>query len=136
MADEDTAAGNIDESDKQVTFNVKSSSDAKFVLTVPVTTTVGDLKQKLSTEEYASIPAERQRLIYSGRVLKDADTVGATSRSRMGTLYIWCAVRRAINDRTLRTKVAPPSLPVLASQRPTCRPTLPQDKARATLWHS
>jgi ubiquilin len=88
MADEDTAAGNIDESDKQVTFNVKSSSDAKFVLTVPVTTTVGDLKQKLSTEEYASIPAERQRLIYSGRVLKDADTVGACKIKDGNTVHL------------------------------------------------
>ncbi|KAI9835457.1 MAG: hypothetical protein M1819_002375 [Sarea resinae] len=59
-----------------VTFNVKSSSDAKYVLTLPLTTTVGDLKSKLSTSEYADIPAERQRLIYSGRVLKDNDTLG------------------------------------------------------------
>jgi ubiquilin len=88
MADEDTAGGAGEESEQQVTFNVKSSSDAKFVLTVPVNTTIGDLKQKLSTEEYASIPAERQRLIYSGRVLKDADTVGAVKIKDGNTVHL------------------------------------------------
>lgn len=37
--------------------------------------TVLELKQKLSTTEYADVPAERQRLIYSGRVLKDPDAL-------------------------------------------------------------
>ena len=58
-------------SDQQITFTVKSSSDQKHVIAVSLATTVGDLKQKLATAEYANIPAERQRLIYSGRVLKD-----------------------------------------------------------------
>ena len=60
-----------------ITFNVKSSSDAKYVLTLPLTTTVIDLKQKLSTAEYADLTPDRQRLIYSGRVLKDPDTLGS-----------------------------------------------------------
>ncbi len=60
-----------------VSFNVKSSSDAKFTLSLPPSTTVLDLKTKLSTSEYADISADRQRLIYSGRVLKDADTLGS-----------------------------------------------------------
>lgn len=57
----------------ELTFSVKSSSDAKYVVTVPESMTVLDLKHKLATSEYANIEAERQRLIYSGRVLKDAD---------------------------------------------------------------
>lgn len=69
MADENAP------SDQQITFTVKSSSDQKHVVSVPLNMTVGDLKQKLSTSEYANIPAERQRLIYSGRVLKDPDTI-------------------------------------------------------------
>jgi ubiquilin len=67
MSDEAEAA--------QVTFNVKSSNDAKYVVTVPETMTVLELKEKLSTTEYADVPAERQRLIYSGRVLKDPDVL-------------------------------------------------------------
>lgn len=70
----DDAAG----AEEQVTFNVKSSNEAKYTLTLPRTTTVGDLKAKLSTSEYADTPADRQRLIYSGRVLKDHDTLDRT----------------------------------------------------------
>ncbi|KAJ5161413.1 Ubiquitin-like protein DskB [Penicillium capsulatum] len=61
--------------DAPITFTVKSSTDAKFTLTLPVTTSVSELKQKLSTAEYADTPADRQRLIYSGRVLKDNETL-------------------------------------------------------------
>lgn len=68
---DDVTAGD----DRHITFNIKSSSDAKHVVTVPESMTVLDLKQKLSTSEYADTPADRQRLIYSGRVLKDNDTL-------------------------------------------------------------
>ncbi|KAJ5707418.1 hypothetical protein N7488_007219 [Penicillium malachiteum] len=61
--------------DAPITFTVKSSTDSKFTLTLPLSTSVLDLKQKLSTAEYADTPADRQRLIYSGRVLKDNETL-------------------------------------------------------------
>lgn len=61
--------------DIQITFNIKSSNDVKYVMTVPQSMIVADLKAKLSTSDYADIPVERQRLIYSGRVLKDPDTL-------------------------------------------------------------
>lgn len=57
MADESAPA------DQQVTFTIKSSSDQKHVVTVSLASTVGDLKQKLATTDYANIPVERQRLI-------------------------------------------------------------------------
>lgn len=72
MADEGASTEEV-----QLTFNVKSSNDAKYVITVPASSTVADLKTKLSTSEYADLPASRQRLIYSGRVLKDADTLSS-----------------------------------------------------------
>lgn len=87
MADANTAA--IDEgAEQQVTFTVKSSSDQKFSLTLPAATTVGDLKQKLSASEYAGLPSERQRLIYSGRVLKDADTLGSCKIKDGNTVHL------------------------------------------------
>ncbi|KAJ6157903.1 hypothetical protein N7470_005495 [Penicillium chermesinum] len=70
MADD---AGVIE--DTPITFTVKSSTDAKFTFTLPATTSVSDLKEKLSTSEYADTPVDRQRLIYSGRVLKDTETL-------------------------------------------------------------
>lgn len=75
MADSNPAAAADEAPEPQVTFNVKSSSDQKHVFTLPFSTTVGDLKSKLSSSEHADIPADRQRLIYSGRILKDADTL-------------------------------------------------------------
>lgn len=72
MAD-DTAAAE----EAPITFTVKSSTDAKYTLTLPLTTLVSDLKQKLASSDYTDTPAERQRLIYSGRVLKDTETLNA-----------------------------------------------------------
>lgn len=60
---------------KEITFNIKSSSDSKYVITVPENITVLEVKTKLSTSEYADVPPERQRLIYSGRVLKNEDAL-------------------------------------------------------------
>ena len=71
-----------------ITFNVKSSSDAKYILTVPLTLTVLDLKQKLASSEYADIPPERQRLIYSGRVLKDPDTLALYKIKEGNTVHL------------------------------------------------
>ncbi|KAI6968392.1 hypothetical protein KC321_g8475, partial [Hortaea werneckii] len=76
------------ESEQQITFNVKSSADAKYVITVPTTTTIADLKQKLSTEEYANLAPERQRLIYSGRVLKDQDTIASVKIKDGNTVHL------------------------------------------------
>lgn len=74
--------------DTQLTFNVKSSTDSKYVITVSSSITVGDLKQKLSTSEYADIPAARQRLIYSGRVLKDPDTLASYKIKDGNTVHL------------------------------------------------
>ena len=70
MADDATAA-----EEAPITFTVKASNDAKYTLTLPLSTQVLDLKEKLASSEYADTPAQRQRLIYSGRVLKDNDTL-------------------------------------------------------------
>lgn len=83
MADE---APNPDET--PITFNVKSSSEAKYVVTVPLTTTVIDLKTKLSGSDYANIPPDRQRLIYSGRVLKDVDTLASYKIKEGNTVHL------------------------------------------------
>ncbi|KAK2757592.1 hypothetical protein FQN54_004561 [Arachnomyces sp. PD_36] len=72
MAD-DTAAAE----DSPITFHVKPSTDPKYTFTLSPSTTVLDLKNKLSGSDYADVPADRQRLIYSGRVLKDGDTLAA-----------------------------------------------------------
>ena len=83
MADEATASD-----ETPVTFHVKSSGNAKYTLTLPLSTTAIDLKNKLATAEYANIPAESQRLIYSGRVLKDPDTLASYKVKEGNTMHL------------------------------------------------
>lgn len=66
-----------DEGEQQLTFTVKSSNDAKYAITISANATVSQLKDKLSTPDFADLPSERQRLIYSGRVLKDPETLSS-----------------------------------------------------------
>ncbi|KAF1955328.1 ubiquitin-like protein, partial [Byssothecium circinans] len=82
----DDAATSAEET--QITFNVKAANDKKHVLTLSSATTIADVKTKLSTSEYADIPAERQRLIYSGRVLKDHDTLGGMKIKDGHTIHL------------------------------------------------
>lgn len=81
-------AGEEPQATKEITFNIKSSSDAKYVLTVPESMTVSELKEKLATSDYADIEASRQRLIYSGRVLKDPDTLSVYKIKDGNTVHL------------------------------------------------
>lgn len=56
-----------------IKINIKSSGDKKYEVSVDTSSTIEDLKVIISAE--ADVPPERQRLIYSGKVLKDAETV-------------------------------------------------------------
>ncbi|OZJ02197.1 hypothetical protein BZG36_04755 [Bifiguratus adelaidae] len=56
-----------------ININVKCSNDTKYVIAIEPSKTVLEFKQAIA--EQSDTPAERQRLIYSGRVLKDADTL-------------------------------------------------------------
>ncbi|RMZ91785.1 hypothetical protein DV736_g965, partial [Chaetothyriales sp. CBS 134916] len=61
--------------DIAVTFHVKNARGDKYTFTLPLSTTALDLKTKLAAPEYANLPVSSQRLIYSGKVLKDGDTL-------------------------------------------------------------
>lgn len=62
-------------SDAQLTFKVKTSSDSTHVITMAESASVLDLKTKLAGADLENIPVERQRLIYSGRVMKNDDSL-------------------------------------------------------------
>ena len=84
MAEESTSSGD----EMQVTFNVKSSTEGKYVLSLPLSTKISDVKEKLSTSEYADTPPDRQRLIYSGRVMKDGDTLATYKVKEGNTIHL------------------------------------------------
>ena len=69
MADENPTAGEA----KEISFKVRTAGDKAHSITIADSVTVLDLKKKLATEEFENVAPERMRLIYSGRVLKDAD---------------------------------------------------------------
>lgn len=60
---------------EQITIHVKSSGDKKYEVSVETSALIADLKAIIST--HADVPPERQRLIYSGKVLKDEETVAS-----------------------------------------------------------
>ncbi|KAI5859549.1 ubiquitin-domain-containing protein [Durotheca rogersii] len=60
-------------SDPQITFKVRTSGEAQYTITIAESATVSDLKQRLAGPDYENIPVERQRLIYSGRVMKNEE---------------------------------------------------------------
>lgn len=74
--------------DTTVTFHVKSAGGAKYTFTLPLSTTTVDLKEKLATEEYANVPVSAQRLIYSGKVLKDTDTLSTYNVKEGNTMHL------------------------------------------------
>ena len=76
--------------DNQLSFKVKAGgSDGKtHVIAITEAATVLDLKTMLAGEQYENIPAERQRLIYSGRVLKDPDTLASYKIKEGNTIHL------------------------------------------------
>ena len=125
----DDSSSSADE--KPITFSIKSSSNAKYTLTLPSSTTVLELKGQLSGSEHANIPAERQRLIYSGRVLKDPDTLASYKIQDGHTIHM---VPSAVsNQRQNPANVgAPPSNTAGVSSNGTAATGVPTNLAAGT----
>lgn len=72
----------------QLIFKVKSSSDKIHTISMPETATVLDLKNKLAGTDFEDIPVERQRLIYSGRVMKNDDALSVYKIKNLNTIHM------------------------------------------------
>lgn len=72
----------------QLTFTVKAGNDKKLSVTIAASATVADLKSKLAAPDQADVQPERQRLIYSGRVLKDHDTLASYKIQDGNTVHL------------------------------------------------
>lgn len=83
MADNNETGG-----DAQITFKVKSSNDKTHTITMDESATVLDLKNKLAGADFEDIPADRQRLIYSGRIMKDSDALSVYKIKHMNTIHL------------------------------------------------
>lgn len=57
----------------EISVNVKSSGDNKYTVTLSSEMSILDVKKLVA--QVSNVPAERQRLIYSGKILKDTEFV-------------------------------------------------------------
>lgn len=73
---------------QQLTFKVKTSSDSNHTVTMAETATVLELKAKLSGEDLENVPVDRQRLIYSGRVMKNDDPLSTYNIKPNNTIHM------------------------------------------------
>ncbi|KAF7871482.1 hypothetical protein EAF04_003589 [Stromatinia cepivora] len=85
MSDETSTAP---ETDSQITFKVKTSSDGNHTITMAETASVLDLKTKLAGDDYEKIPVDRQRLIYSGRVMKNEEPLSTYKIKAGNTIHM------------------------------------------------
>ncbi|KAI5281871.1 hypothetical protein KEM54_003091 [Ascosphaera aggregata] len=108
---------------EQSTVNVivKSSNDARYNFNLPLSTTVLELKQKLAPEDHANCPPERQRLIYSGRVLRDPETLAFYKVKDGNTIHL---VRSSVQKTA--TTPASPAAAAAATTTTTTQSELPQ----------
>lgn len=98
-----------------LSFNIKASNDQKFLLTLPASTTIAHVKDKLAGSDYADIPAERIRLIYSGRVLKNEDTLSTYNVKNGNTIHMvkGAASNARQNPTSSTSSTATPAVPPL-----------------------
>ncbi|KAK4157760.1 hypothetical protein C8A00DRAFT_29297 [Chaetomidium leptoderma] len=75
-------------SDAQITFKVKSSNDKTHTITMAESATVLDLKTKLAGSDFEDTPADRQRLIYSGRIMRDPDALSVYKIKNMNIIHL------------------------------------------------
>lgn len=71
---------------ESISITIKSSGDKKYELTFDPLITVGELKNLIA--EQSQIPATSQRLIYSGKVLKDNETIASYKVQNGHTIHL------------------------------------------------
>ena len=115
--------------DANVTFHVKSSGGQKYTLTVPLSMTTIDLKNKLASEEYANVPASAQRLIYSGKVLKDHETLALHNVKEGNTMHL---IKSAASNQRQNPAAQSTSTSELPGDTPQGVPGVPQNLSSGT----
>ncbi|KAK4218280.1 hypothetical protein QBC37DRAFT_9404 [Rhypophila decipiens] len=101
-----------------ITFKVKSSNDKVHTITMPESAKVLELKQKLATAEFEGVAVERQRLIYSGRVLKNDDALSVYKIKHLNTIHM---VKSAASN--------PTPAPAASTSSTPAQPAIPQNMA-------
>ncbi|KAF4635449.1 hypothetical protein G7Y89_g2647 [Cudoniella acicularis] len=125
MASEDTTAP---ETDPQISFKVKTSSDGNHTITMSQAATVLDLKTRLSGDDYEKVPADRQRLIYSGRVMKNEDPLSKYNIKAGNTIHMVKSAQSNIAQNPANSATAAPA----GGSAPRAAPGVPTNMAAGT----
>ncbi|KAK9370203.1 hypothetical protein V1509DRAFT_617036 [Lipomyces kononenkoae] len=96
-------------SSEEINVTVKSSADQKYTVSVSPTLLVSDFKEVL--EPQCNIPKERQRLIYSGRVLKDHETLSSYKIQSGHTIHLVKSAAPPSSSAPGPTATSQPSAP-------------------------
>lgn len=94
-------------SDAQVTFKVKTVGDKAHTITMSESAAVLDLKTMLATADFEDIPVERQRLIYSGRIMKDSDALSVYKIKNNNTIHLVKSARSNPTPATAASSSTP-----------------------------
>lgn len=86
---------------ESISINVKASNDKKYVIAINSSETVLDFKTKIALN--CDTPADRMRLIYSGRVLKDPEPISTYNIAEGHTVHM---VRGALTFTTTASTTA------------------------------
>ncbi|TFY74613.1 hypothetical protein EWM64_g9398, partial [Hericium alpestre] len=91
----------------EIQINVKGPSELKLQITISTDKTVRELKQAVA--EKSDVEADRQRLIYSGRVLKDDDQLSVYKIQSSHTIHmVKGAARSAASTSSAQPAAAQP----------------------------
>ncbi|KIM36527.1 hypothetical protein M413DRAFT_449070 [Hebeloma cylindrosporum] len=82
-----------DEQAPEIQINVKGPSELKLQISITTDKTVLELKQAIAAK--SDVEADRQRLIYSGRVLKDDDSLSVYKIQSSHTIHMVKGVSRS-----------------------------------------
>ncbi|KAF8206422.1 hypothetical protein K438DRAFT_1963471 [Mycena galopus ATCC 62051] len=95
----------------EIQINVKGPSELKLQITIALDKTVLELKQAIA--EKSDVEAARQRLIYSGRVLKDEDLLSVYKIQSSHTIHMVKGAARSGTASTSAQPTAPQALPTM-----------------------
>lgn len=92
-----------------ITITIKSSGDSKYSVSIDPSSTILDLKAKISDQ--ADVSPDRQRLIYSGKVLKDSESISSYKIQSGHTIHLVKSAAKAASTTTTNTTTTPAPAP-------------------------
>lgn len=105
-----------------ITINIKTSTEGKFTVDVENCEVITVLELKKVIAEKSNIAADQQRLIYSGKVLKDADVLSTYKLDQGHTIHL---VKGGGASSANRATVSGPVSPAAAVSTTTPSATTP-----------